>query len=212
MDRSGAAFGVNSVVLLSEAEANISSLRARTTAYKKKMAQLKKLVDVVPKVEAEMKRLNRDYEVHKENYNELVTRREQAKMTEDADTGNKQVKFRIIEPPRVPTKPFFPNRPLFDAAVLLLALGIGYGLGLLLSMAKPVFYNTKDLREFTGLPVLGSVMKFDTHKVLVKRKRNVYLFLIANISLILVAGAAIYLHSQHIFILSSLQLKLMSFT
>jgi polysaccharide chain length determinant protein (PEP-CTERM system associated) len=198
-------------VLLSEAEANISSLTARTAAYKKKMAQLKKLVDIVPKIESELQRLNRDYEVHKKNYNALVARREQARISEDVDTGTKQVKFRIIEPPRVPTKPSFPNRPLFDAIVLLLALGIGYGISLLLSLAKPVFYNTKDLRDYTGLPVLGSVMKFDTDKVLTKRRRNIYLFVLANILLVAVTAIIMYLHSQHVLILSSLQIKLMSF-
>ena len=198
-------------LLLSETEANISSLRTRTIAYKKKKAELQQRVDIVPKIESELQRLNRNYEVHKKNYNELVRRREQAKISEDVDSGTKQVKFRIIEPPRVPNVASFPNRPLMDVGVLVIALGVSYGLGLLLSLAKPVFYNANDLREYTGLPVLGAVPKFDTEEVMSKRRRNIYYFILANLALFIVAGVLIYLHSQHVLLLSSLQLKLMSF-
>ncbi len=185
-------------ILLSESEADISSLTARTKNYQEKIKQLKKVVDIVPKIEAELQRLNRDYDVHKENYTSLVSRREQAKISEDVETGSEQVKFKIIEPPRVPSTPSFPNRPLFDVGVLVMALGIGYGIGLLISLARPVFYNTKELASYTGLAVLGAVMKFDTEKVLSKRKRNVYLFALANISLVIVTVGIVFVHSKHI--------------
>ncbi len=194
-------------ILLSEAEANISSLSARVNNYRRKQEQLKKFVDIVPKIESELKRLNRDYEVHKENYTELVSRREKAKISEDVESGTDQVKFRIIEPPRVPNVASFPNRPLFDVAVLILSLGAGYGIGLLISLAKPVFYNAKELREFTGLAVLGAVMKFDTDQVLAKRKRNVYLFILINLLLVAFTAAIIIVHGKHILILSGLQAK-----
>ncbi|MBC8386425.1 MAG: hypothetical protein H8E09_01130 [Gammaproteobacteria bacterium] len=197
-------------VLLSETEANISSLTARANSYQAKMVQLKKYVDIVPKIESEMQRLNRDYEVHKKNYNELVSRREQAKISEDVESDTDQVKFRIIEPPRVPNVAAFPNRPLFDVGVLIVSLGIGYGIGLILALSKPVFYNSKELRDFTGLAVLGSIMKFDTDTVLARRRRNVYLFVFANIMLIALTSAVIYMHSQHILILSALEIKLTS--
>jgi len=82
--------------------------------------------------------------------------------------------------------------------VLVVALGIGYGIGLLISLAKPVFYNSKELGAYTGLAVLGSVMKFDTEKVLSKRKRNVYLFALANVLLVVATVGVIFLHSKHI--------------
>ncbi len=197
-------------ILLSETEANIASLSARVNNYKNKKIQLKKFVDIVPKIESELNRLNRDYGVHKKNYNSLVSRREQAKISEDVESGTEQVKFRVIEPPRVPNVASFPNRPLFDAGILIISLGIGYGIGLLISLVRPVFYNIKDLRDYTGLAVLGAVSKFDTDAVLRKRKRNIYLFVLANAMLLLVAAVVISLHSQHVLILSELQLKIMS--
>jgi len=133
-------------ILLSETEATISSLTARVSTYSRNKQEMKKLVDVIPRIEAELKRLNRDYDVHKQNYTTLVSRREQAKISEDVETSSDQVKFRIIEPPYVPLKASFPNRPLFDLAALVLALGAGYGIGLLISLFQPVVYSAPELR------------------------------------------------------------------
>ena len=190
-------------VLLSETEADISSFTARVASYAQEEKRLKALVDVVPRIEAELKRLNRDYEVHKKNYSELVSRREQAKISDDVETGTEQVKFRIIEPPYVPAKADFPNRLLFDFAVLVLALGAGYGIGLLISLTQPLIYNTNDLKKITDLPMLGAIVKFDTVEVLSQRRRNLILFITANVTLLLMAAMFMILHMKGILIVSS---------
>jgi polysaccharide chain length determinant protein (PEP-CTERM system associated) len=191
-------------ILLSQAEASISTLSTRVRSFKAKQQQLRERVDIVPKIEAELQRLNRDYNVHKQNYTALVKRREQAKISEEVETGTEQVKFRIIEPPYVPSKPSFPNRPLFDVAILILALAGGYGVGLLVSFFQPVFFNPNDLKNYFDLPVLGAVRKFDTEEVIAKRRRNLLLFSVANTLLLGVGLMFAIIHSQGILILEQL--------
>jgi polysaccharide chain length determinant protein (PEP-CTERM system associated) len=183
-------------ILLSTTEADISSFRTRVASLRAKQTELKKLVDIVPKIESELQRLNRDYEVHRNNYSDLVGRREQAKISEDVETGSEQVKFRIIEPPFVSLKPDFPNRALFDGVVLIVALGIGYGISLLMSLFQPIFYNQKGLGNSLGRAVLGSISKFDTPSVLYKRRFNVLIFSILNLLLIITAVFFAYFHNQ----------------
>ena len=192
-------------ILLAATEADISSYVTRVKSKERKREKLKKLIDIVPKIEADLQRLNRDYDVHKNNYNELVARREKAKISEDVETGSDQIKFSIIEPPFAPQRAHFPNRPLFDAAVLLLALGIGYGLSLLISLFQPVFYNQNDIRNAMTTPILGSIKKFDTPDVLNKRRRNLALFLLANILLLCAAGYLIFLHSNDVVIIDRIK-------
>jgi polysaccharide chain length determinant protein (PEP-CTERM system associated) len=189
-------------ILLTKAEADVSTFMTRVASYRNKQAELKNLVDIVPRIEAEMEKLNRDYEVHKKNYTELVSRREQAKISEDVETGSEQVKFRIVEPPFVPAKPDFPNRMLFDIGVLIAALGVGYGISLLISLLQPVFYNPNDLHEYTNLPVLGGISKYDTEMVISKRKRNLFLFAMVNLFLVTTAMVFVYIHSQGIQIIN----------
>ena len=194
------------VLLLTQTEADISSFKTRVVSLEAKQKKLKNLVDVVPQIEAELQRLNRDYEVHKKNYNELVQRREQARISEDVESGTEQVKFRIIEPPFVGSSAAFPNRPLFDFVVLVLSLGIGYGIGLLISLFQPVFYNQTELSNQLGRAVLGTISKFDTPEVLAKRRKNQLMFLLANIALLFVGVTLIYIHSKGTLILSELHL------
>ena len=79
----------------------------------------------MPEVEAELSRLDRDYEVNKRQYDTLLERLESAKISEQAEQSSENVKFRVIEPPTVPLKPSGPNRILLNSMVLLLALGSG---------------------------------------------------------------------------------------
>jgi len=196
-------------ISLSTTEADISSLNTRVKSVKKKRAELKKLVDIVPKIEAELQRLNRDYEVHKKNYNELVSRREQAKISEDVESGSDQVKFRIIEPPFVPQRADFPNRPLLDLVVLIFAIGAGYGIGLVLSLFQPVFYSPKELMTQIGGSVLGAISKIDTPQVIRKRRRNLTLFGFANFALLSAGGFFVYLHGKGLLILDQLKILVM---
>ncbi len=198
------------LVLLTETEADISSFRTRVDSLEEKQIELKKLVNIVPRIEAELQRLNRDYDVHRTNYNEFVKRREQARISEDVESGSEQVKFRIIEPPFVPLRATFPNRGLFDAGVLVLALGIGYGIGLLISLFQPVFYNQDELGAGLGCAVLGTISKFDTQAVLSKRRRNMAMFFMANLLLIIVGVIFIVIHSKGGMILSTFQMKVMA--
>lgn len=195
-------------ISLSTTEADIASLDARLQKLNAKKRELEKLVDIVPKIEGEMQRLNRDYEVHQKNYNELVKRREQAKISEDVESDTDQVKFRIIEPAYVPLRPTSPNRVIYDLGILVVSLGIGYGLSLLVSMLQPVFYNQLDLRNVIGYPVLGAVSKFDTPNVVARRRKDLMLFGFANLLFVCVAGALIILHARGIMIFDYLETRI----
>jgi polysaccharide chain length determinant protein (PEP-CTERM system associated) len=141
---------------LNQTEVEIASLRGELGEHKRKVAELRGLVDTVPQVEAEYARLNRDYEVVREGYRELVDRLQKARLSERADeTG--VVKFEVVDPPAAGFAPVAPNRLLLLAAVLVVALALGGGVAYLLHQIKPVFNNTRALTEVTGLPVLGAI-------------------------------------------------------
>lgn len=140
------------------ADIDVSSLQVRVEEQRRRVEELQRLVDTIPKVEAELKRLNRDYSVNQENYVALLRRREQAAMSQDVEDQGEQVQFRVIEPARLPRAPFAPNRPALITAVLLLALATGGGLAFLLSLLRPVFDDRRTLNNVTGFPVLGNVV------------------------------------------------------
>ncbi len=142
---------------LGEVKANIAAIEVRRNEFRKRVKYLQQQVETLPKIEAELIALNRDYTVNKQHYDALLTRRESAKMSEAVEQTGEQVKLKVIEPPRIPQHPSAPNRLMFSTGVLFLALGMGIALAFVMSKIRAVVFNQRDLRELTGLPVIGSV-------------------------------------------------------
>ena len=142
---------------LSQADADLAAVRGQMQAEQALIANLRSHVQAVPEVEAELARLNRDYEVNKRNYDTLVQRLESARISESADQNADNVKFRVIEPPIMPFKPSGPPRAILNSMVLLVALGGGLGLSLLLAQLRPTFTSRDLLQKVTGIPVLGAI-------------------------------------------------------
>ncbi len=147
----------NLKIELSKAEVEVRSLSAQVAQNQQLVAELRGKVDTIPEVEAQLQQLNRDYNVTRQKYEDLLGRLESAKLTESAEQQRDDVRFRIIEPPIVPTKPIGPHRVLFLAAALVLALAGGAALAILRQQIEPVISSRKQLRELAGLPVLGVI-------------------------------------------------------
>lgn len=142
---------------LSQADADLAELRGQVQAQQALVNQLRGRVNAMPDVEAELARLNRDYEVNKEQYETLLKRFESAKISQQAEDNTENVKFRVVEPPTKPEKPSGPLRPLLDSLVLLGSLAAGIALAVLLSQLHPTFSTRDVLRKVAGVPVLGAV-------------------------------------------------------
>ncbi|MGH8551203.1 MAG: XrtA system polysaccharide chain length determinant [Methylococcales bacterium] len=141
----------------STASAEVASLQARVKSYQEQVDLLRTQMDRMLKVETEMQNLNRDYELINKNYQALLASRESARLTEKVDKTTDSINFRIVDPPRVPSTPSFPNRILFSTLALFVGLVLGIGVALGMTFLRPTFPNLQNLREVTGLPILGQV-------------------------------------------------------
>jgi polysaccharide chain length determinant protein (PEP-CTERM system associated) len=143
-------------VSLAEAEANVASLRARVGEYEARYTRLKESAKLMPQMEAEHAQLNRDYEVHKRNYEVLVSRRESAEISGEMEAVS-GADFRLIDPPRVSPQPVAPNRLLLMLLAFFAAVAAGVLASVVASQVWPTLFDARSLREMTDLPVLGSV-------------------------------------------------------
>jgi polysaccharide chain length determinant protein (PEP-CTERM system associated) len=175
-------------IALSDAEARVASIRARVDEYSARVARLKAVGGAVPEVEAELAQLNRDYQINKSNYEKLVSSREAAKLSGNLSATTEMMSFRIIDPPTVPSKAIGPNRPRLFSLVFVGALFAGLGVALLISQIRPTYLSHAQLREATGLPVLGSVSMNWTDREKSRRKRGLIAFGSALTALILTFG------------------------
>jgi polysaccharide chain length determinant protein (PEP-CTERM system associated) len=172
---------------LNRTQIRVAELRQEQAQAQSKVAGLRRRVDTVPEVEAELARLNRDYDVTRQRYLELVKRRETATMSQEADrTGT--VKFQVIDPPAADFRPVAPNRPFLLIAVLLLGLAVGAGVTYLLNQLRPVFLSMQSLAEATGLTVLAGVGRTSEERHRRERQLELMKFSTAAIALVLAFG------------------------
>jgi polysaccharide chain length determinant protein (PEP-CTERM system associated) len=143
---------------MNQVDVEIAALRGDLADHQRTEAELRRVANTAPEVEAEFARLTRDYTVEKAQYTSLVERLEKAKLSDDAaDTG--MVQFQLINPPTADRFPVAPNRPLLISLVLLGAIALGAALAWVLAQFRPVFTSARALGDLTGLPVLGTIRR-----------------------------------------------------
>lgn len=141
---------------VSRLESEVASLQVRVNNYQSKVKELEDKVHLVPEVEAQLVSLNRGYDITKSKYNELLTRREQARLSQEADLTTDDIQFKVIDPPRKPLEPSGPNRPILYTLVTVFGLAAGVAVALLLSQIRPVVFSVSQLPDY---PVFGYVTK-----------------------------------------------------
>lgn len=180
---------------LAQAEANVASMIVRVAEYERRIGVLQERVDSVPKIEAELKQLDRDYGIHKQNYQALLSRRESANMAEQAEISGDQLKFRVVDPPRVPIHPSSPNRPLLMTAVLIGSIAAGIVFAFFLYLLRPTFDSARVVMEKLGRPVLGGVSMIHNQEWSKKHRRALVAYSIAGVGLLLLYGGALTFNS-----------------
>ncbi len=141
---------------LADAQALIPVLKQRLDKAMQDYDHAKALSGDLPEIAAKSQDLDRDYDIVRHNYDELLKRRESANLSQAADDRADRTQFRIVDPPEVPIFAAFPNRLVLFSFVLVLGFGAAAALPLALAQIRPTFGSTARLRDL-GLPVIGAI-------------------------------------------------------
>ncbi len=156
-------------IKLSDKNVGIAELRQRLADADKDLEALEEEARQAPGIAAEYINLDRDYDVVKKNYEDLLQRREAAEIGENAERKGHELIVKTIDPPEVPTLPAGPNRMLLVSIVLVAGIGAGIGLAFVLSEMDTSFNTTTSLQIFP-FPVLGSIAQVEATET--KRRRR----------------------------------------
>ncbi len=142
---------------LSRAEVELASLRSQLGERRAAYNSLRRMMDTIPEVEAQLNRLNRDYDVVKRQHDTLLARLETARLGEQVQQDKEAVSFDIIEPARVPLSPTSPNRFVLNLLAMLVGFGAGGFVAFAMNRLDPVFYSSTHLRQAVDMPVFGTL-------------------------------------------------------
>jgi polysaccharide chain length determinant protein (PEP-CTERM system associated) len=183
---------------LSRERGEVGALRVRVNGLSNQVARMKKNVDVMPRVEAQLAQLDRDYGVIKQTYEGLVQRREATALSHQADTSSSDFQFQVIESPVVPTLPVSPDRFKLVIAVFIMALGAGIMLAIVLSQMKEYIASTSKLKEIVNFPVYGSITEIISVKDRSRSRRRMALLSVFWSMLLMVFAGLMYITLNNI--------------
>lgn len=171
-------------IQVNQLENLIASLNVRADNYRQRIIELENRVHTLPEIEAELTALNRGYDITKDKYEELLSRKETAQLAQQADETTDKIQFRVIDPPRKPTKPSGPKRFILFGVVTLFGVGVGIGLSLLMSQLNPVATSTAQLSKITGIPVFGVISANENLGLQKWHKKKTLIFIGSNLLLL----------------------------
>ena len=171
----------------------VEAMKAKIFEQEAKVEAFQLSVDLVPEVEAQLAKLNRDYNLTKQRHLKLVESREQARLAEIVgETGN-NVDFKILSMPSVAGSPSGPNRLLLVSLVFVVALGAGLAWGFLKYAMQPTFVYLRQLDSYIDIPILGTVGLYMTDKHKKERRVKLTSFLLVFSLLIITYAAIMYI-------------------
>ncbi len=167
-------------------DTTIASLESKLKRQQGEVEKWQGLAKEVPEIAAQLQKLMRDYDVTKKAYDELLNRRESAKIGSDLQTQTQTVQFRVVDPPAAPLKPVAPKRPLLLAVVLIGGILAGGAFAFLLTQVDDSILSVRQLKELVALPVLGGISRVTTAAEKRQRALGAWGFVAASLGLIVI--------------------------
>jgi len=137
-------------VEISNRESAIENLKARLGEYQGRL-------NMTPSAQAQLDDLTRGYDQSKENYDDLLKKKEQSEMATSMEEMQQGERFTILDPPSLPSKPDSPNRLKFCG----IGLCVGLALGLIVAGGLELFddrlYSEKEIKSLLPMGVLSDI-------------------------------------------------------
>jgi len=131
-------------------ETEQAQLRGLISSYQAK-------VDSAPTRQTELTELTRDYETQRAAYTSLLAKREESNIAADLERRQVGEQFKVLDPARVPERPFYPKRLKMGGAAVAAGLASGGGLAALMEYLDRSFRTAADITRVLNLPVLATV-------------------------------------------------------
>jgi polysaccharide chain length determinant protein (PEP-CTERM system associated) len=145
--------------LLSDAERarmRIRELQRQEAHVRSQIAMYRSRVDSAPRVEQQMASLQREYDLERAQYGELMNRKRNAEIAENLERSRGGEQFMVLKSAGFPSEPDSPKLPRLWTVTLLLGLVIGGGLALGREYLDRAIYDSRSLNDL-DLPVLGEI-------------------------------------------------------
>jgi len=146
---------------LAATDLEIKRLKDEEARTKAKIGEYQTRIENIPLRELAMIDLTRDYQNTNETYHSLLRKNQEAQQAENLERRQKGEQFKVVDPARIPEKPFSPNIPRNLLFGVLLGMGLGFGIAFFREQLDRSFKDAEDLETTLGFRVLANIPKID---------------------------------------------------
>ena len=119
-------------------------------------------IEAAPARESDLTELMRDYETLQRTYTSLLAKKEEAQVSANLERHQIGEQFKVLDPARLPEKPYSPNRVLFYGAGAAFGLAVGVMLAGFLEFRDTSIKTDGDVVATLMLPVLAMIPELVT--------------------------------------------------
>lgn len=142
-------------------ELEIERMKEEESKVKAQINKYRERIENTPIRELAMAQLTRDYQNTKEIYQTLLKKSEEAQQAENLERRQKGEQFKVIDPARIPEKPFRPDIPKILLFGLFIGMGSGFGMAFFKEQMDRSFRDAEDLEATLGFKVLANIPKIE---------------------------------------------------
>ena len=139
----------------------IERLKQEDAKVRTQITQYRERIENTPAREQAMTLLTRDYNNTRDSYSSLLRKSQEAQQAENLERRQKGEQFKVIDPARVPEKPYKPDIPKTLLVGLFLGLGSGVAAAFFREQMDRSFRDAEDLHVTFGLKILANIPRID---------------------------------------------------
>ena len=169
---------------LSSINAGVSSIKRQISSLHERKRQYLQRIEATPKVEEEYKQLLYKRNNLQAKHDDLTRKLMEARVAQGLEKEQKGERFTLIDPARVPEKPYKPNRLAISLLGLILGIGAGVAVAALLEYLDDSIRTVEGLSRTTGLPVLAIVPEIQAPQDILRKRITVAIVIIVLLALV----------------------------
>jgi polysaccharide chain length determinant protein (PEP-CTERM system associated) len=135
----------------------IEEKTAGQSHVQQEISKLQSKLQLTPAIAQEYKALTRDYQTAVSVYNDLLKKQSDSEMATDLERRQQGEQFRVLDPPSLPQKPTYPNRPVFAFGGFFGGVAFGLAIVFALEAQNTTFRTERDVERMLKLPALAMI-------------------------------------------------------
>jgi uncharacterized protein involved in exopolysaccharide biosynthesis len=187
---------INLAAQLAGVRTEIAYIHRKIEALNQTANEFRQRISATPKVEETYNALIAERNTAKAKHNDLMQKIMEAQVAHGLEKDQKGERFTLIDPARLPEKPYKPNRRAIIIIGVILGIGAGIGFAALREFSDDAIRKPTDLERIINFPVLAAIPTIVTGKDILRRRLK-RVALVGGTLGVIILGVAVF----HFFIM-----------